>query len=158
MPATAHTAATASWCKLVVAAVLAPTAWGLMLLLGTAATAEKLARKTHMGFRKKFVKLYWFKSEKEKQKNICDRKYLCHEKDFGRRKIQKEIQLLKLFEKTCPRPAHVDQAQVQPRDQLRHALFYIGSDKGQLISECLFGDINFPKNQRKNLTNFCPGI
>ena len=68
----------------------------------------------------------------------------------------KKRQLLKLFEKTCPRPAQVDQAQVQPRDQLRHALFYIGSDKGQLISECLFGDINFPKKQRKNLTNFCP--
>ena len=29
---------------------------------------------------------------------------------------------------------------------------------GQLISECLFDVINFPKKQRKNLTNFCPRI
>ena len=29
--------------------------------------------------------------------------------------------------------------------------------KGQLISECLFDILNFPKKQqRKNLTNFCP--
>ena len=26
--------------------------------------------------------------------------------------------------------------------------------KGQLISECLFDDINFPKKPTKNLTNF----
>ena len=32
------------------------------------------------------------------------------------------------------------------------------SVKGQLISECLFDVLNFPKNQRKNLTNFCPRI
>ena len=30
--------------------------------------------------------------------------------------------------------------------------------KGQLISKCLFHVLNFPKNQRKNLTNFCPRI
>ena len=30
--------------------------------------------------------------------------------------------------------------------------------KGQLISELLFDVLNFPKNQRKNLTNFCPRI
>ena len=30
--------------------------------------------------------------------------------------------------------------------------------KGQLISECPFDDLNFPKNQQKNLTNFCPRI
>jgi hypothetical protein len=30
--------------------------------------------------------------------------------------------------------------------------------KGQLISECLIDDLNFPKNQQKNLTNFCPRI
>ena len=30
--------------------------------------------------------------------------------------------------------------------------------KGQLISEYLFCVIDFPKNQRKNLTNFCPRI
>ena len=30
--------------------------------------------------------------------------------------------------------------------------------KGQLISELLFGVFNFPKNQRKNLMNFCPRI
>ena len=30
--------------------------------------------------------------------------------------------------------------------------------KGQLISECLFDVLNFPKKQRKNLTNFCPGL
>ena len=30
--------------------------------------------------------------------------------------------------------------------------------KGQLISEWLFGVFNFPKNQRKNLMNFCPRI
>ena len=30
--------------------------------------------------------------------------------------------------------------------------------KGQLISECLLGDIDFPKKTTKNLTNFCPGI
>ena len=29
---------------------------------------------------------------------------------------------------------------------------------GQLISECLFDVLNFPKKQRKNLTNFCPRI
>ena len=27
--------------------------------------------------------------------------------------------------------------------------------KGQLISKCLFSVFNSPKNQRKNLTNFC---
>ena len=31
-----------------------------------------------------------------------------------------------------------------------------GVFKGQLISECLFDVINFPKNQQKILTNFCP--
>ena len=36
-------------------------------------------------------------------------------------------------------------------------LFKIGT-KGQLISEWLFGVFNFPKNQHKNLTNFCPRI
>ena len=30
--------------------------------------------------------------------------------------------------------------------------------KGQLISEELFGVFNFPKTQRKNLTNFYPRI
>ena len=30
--------------------------------------------------------------------------------------------------------------------------------KGQLISEWLFDVLNFPKNQRKNLMNFCPRI
>ena len=30
--------------------------------------------------------------------------------------------------------------------------------KGQLISECPFDVLDFPKNQRKNLTNFCPRI
>ena len=30
--------------------------------------------------------------------------------------------------------------------------------KGQLISECPFDVLNFPKNLRKNLTNFCPRI
>ena len=30
--------------------------------------------------------------------------------------------------------------------------------KGQLISECLFGVLNFPKNQRKKLMDFCPKI
>ena len=30
--------------------------------------------------------------------------------------------------------------------------------KGQLISECLFEVLNFPKKQRKNLMNFCPRI
>ena len=30
--------------------------------------------------------------------------------------------------------------------------------KGQLVSECLLDVLNFPKNQRKNLTNFCPRI
>ena len=30
--------------------------------------------------------------------------------------------------------------------------------KGQLISECPFDDLNSPKKQRKNLTNFCPRI
>ena len=30
--------------------------------------------------------------------------------------------------------------------------------KGQLISECPFDILNYPKNQRKNLTNFCPRI
>ena len=30
--------------------------------------------------------------------------------------------------------------------------------KGQLISECLFDVLNFPKKQRNNLTNFCPRI
>jgi hypothetical protein len=30
--------------------------------------------------------------------------------------------------------------------------------KGQLISECLFGVIDFPKKTTKNLTNFCPRI
>ena len=30
--------------------------------------------------------------------------------------------------------------------------------KGQLISECLFDVFNFPKNQRINLTRFCPRI
>jgi hypothetical protein len=29
---------------------------------------------------------------------------------------------------------------------------------GQLISECLFDVLNFPKTQRKNLINFCPRI
>ena len=28
--------------------------------------------------------------------------------------------------------------------------------KGQLISECLFDILNFPKKNTKNLTNFCP--
>ena len=31
-------------------------------------------------------------------------------------------------------------------------------DKGQLMSECLFDVLNFPKKQRKNLINFCPRI
>ena len=30
--------------------------------------------------------------------------------------------------------------------------------KGQLISEWLFGVLNFPKKQRKNLKDFCPRI
>ena len=30
--------------------------------------------------------------------------------------------------------------------------------KGQLISECLFDLLNFPKKTLKNLTNFCPEI
>ena len=30
--------------------------------------------------------------------------------------------------------------------------------KGQLISEWLFGDLNFPKKQHKNLMNLCPRI
>ena len=30
--------------------------------------------------------------------------------------------------------------------------------KGQLISECLLGVIDFPKKQRTNLSNFCPRI
>jgi hypothetical protein len=30
--------------------------------------------------------------------------------------------------------------------------------KGQLISECPLDVLNFPKNQQKNLTNFCPRI
>ena len=30
--------------------------------------------------------------------------------------------------------------------------------KGQLISECLFDVLNFPKKQRKNFINFCPKI
>ena len=30
--------------------------------------------------------------------------------------------------------------------------------KGQLISECLLGVIDFPKKPTKNLTNFCPRI
>ena len=30
--------------------------------------------------------------------------------------------------------------------------------KGQLISECLLGVIDFPKKTTKNLTNFCPRI
>ena len=30
--------------------------------------------------------------------------------------------------------------------------------KGQLISECLFYFLNFPKNPTNNLTNFCPRI
>ena len=29
---------------------------------------------------------------------------------------------------------------------------------GQLISECPFDVLNFPKNQQKALTNFCPRI
>ena len=33
-----------------------------------------------------------------------------------------------------------------------------GQLKGQLISECPFNLLNFPKNQGKNLTNFCPRI
>ena len=31
----------------------------------------------------------------------------------------------------------------------------VESFKGQLISELLFDVLNFPKNQRKNLMNFC---
>ena len=34
----------------------------------------------------------------------------------------------------------------------------VGSATGQLISEWLFDVLNFPKKQRKNLTNFCPRI
>ena len=30
--------------------------------------------------------------------------------------------------------------------------------KGQLVSECIFDVLNFPNNQHKNLTNFCPRI
>ena len=30
--------------------------------------------------------------------------------------------------------------------------------KGQLISECLFDVLNFPKKPTKNLTNVCPRI
>ena len=36
--------------------------------------------------------------------------------------------------------------------------FEIGETKGQLISEWLFGVFNFPKNQDKNLMNFCPRL
>ena len=36
--------------------------------------------------------------------------------------------------------------------------FCKSNDKGQLISECLLDVLNFPKKQRKNLTNFCPRI
>ena len=31
-------------------------------------------------------------------------------------------------------------------------------DKGQLVSECPFDVLNFPENQRKNLTSVCPRI
>ena len=34
--------------------------------------------------------------------------------------------------------------------------FFLQVSKGQLTSECLFGVLNFPKKQRKNLANFCP--
>ena len=41
------------------------------------------------------------------------------------------------------------QANVQRRDP---------TTKGQLISERLFDVLKFPKNQHKNLMNFCPRI
>ena len=37
-------------------------------------------------------------------------------------------------------------------------LVHIFMLKGQLISERLFDVLSFPKNQRKNLMNFCPKI
>ena len=40
---------------------------------------------------------------------------------------------------------------------LRHILTPM-YNKGQLISECLFYVLNFPKKPTKNLTNFCPRI
>ena len=43
----------------------------------------------------------------------------------------------------------------------RNLATYLHSEsevKGQLISECLFDVLNFPKTQRKNLINFCPRI
>ena len=41
---------------------------------------------------------------------------------------------------------------------LQRCLIYDTLAKGQLISECLFGVFNVPKDQRKNLMNFCPRI
>ena len=32
----------------------------------------------------------------------------------------------------------------------------VDKSKGQLISERLFDILNYPKTQRKDLTNFCP--
>jgi hypothetical protein len=37
-------------------------------------------------------------------------------------------------------------------------LLLLAAGKGQLISKLLFGFLNFPKNQRKNLKDFCPRI
>ena len=40
------------------------------------------------------------------------------------------------------------------RAQIHQQYYY--STKGQLISECLFDVLSFPKKTTKNLTNFCP--
>ena len=37
-------------------------------------------------------------------------------------------------------------------------IVFMSIPKGQLISKGLFDVLNFPKQQRKNLTNFCPRI
>ena len=41
-------------------------------------------------------------------------------------------------------------------DQLRTFSSLLGSCKGQMMSECIYEIIDFPKYHRKNLPDFCP--
>ena len=51
--------------------------------------------------------------------------------------------------------SHIDMSFGMPQNLLPGPQF-ASSIKGQIISECLFVVLNFPKKTTKNSTNFCP--
>ena len=91
--------------------------------------------------------------------------------DISSRATVLDIYLSQLAVKNRKRVSAVEtvQEQCSPLNQLNNTLvrfcqgmhiLLMGNSitKGQLISECPFDVLNFPKKQRKKLTNFCPRI